>query len=223
MRVKFIFILLLLATTLQSASGYSCYKSDTKGLTLEPMIKSSKVLFAVRDGVENFAEINLLLLDDKSERIEAMAYIFCGETELGYDCSAECDAGSAKLTDKLGINSISIDLEKFHDKNSNGDDEPEFIAIGKRVSNSIVPTEKVKCPKIIKALYHPQRDNSDTEEKLYVCYNEKKKINGRYKYYGCKLDDQLCIYTDRAYFGHYKNQSDAKAALKRCKRSTPKE
>jgi len=93
MRLKSISVLLLLLTILQSNSTYSCYSADTNQLTIEPTFKSPQFILAIRDDIENFEEMNVLLLDHQSERIEAMAYIFCGKVKHGYECSAECDGG----------------------------------------------------------------------------------------------------------------------------------
>jgi len=124
------------------------------------------------------------------------------------------DGGNINLTDKLDITKINMDFERFHTKTSKDSDEPIAVDVDNKRSNSTIAVKKIKCPKITKALYHSQREDSDTEKKLYVCYNEKEKLKNGYKYYGCKLDDQLCLYSNKAYFGH---------ALKRCKRSTPRE
>jgi hypothetical protein len=222
MKLKSISSLLLLVTILQSNTNYACYSADMTKLTIEPTFKSPQVILAVRNDVENFEQMNVLLLDHQAERIEALAYIFCGKVKHGYECSAECDGGNINLTDELSITKVSMDFEKFHTKNSKDSDEPDTVYIDNKRSKSPISVKKIQCPKIVKALSNTQRDNSDIEQKLYVCYNEKEKLKNGYKYYGCKLDDQLCLYSNKAYFGHYATPSDAKAALKRCKRSTPR-
>ncbi len=226
MRLAIISMILLLATTLQSKTSYSCYDTDTSGLNIESNYKSSKIIFAVRDKFKNFKQSFFVLLDKRYERIEGMAYLFCEKDKSGYSCSAECDGGSLKFTKGLDISAISVEFEKFYSRSDEESGEQKYIRITKKASGSKVLVESIKCPKIVKALYYPERDGRDgkyIEEKRYVCYNEKNRKGSRYSYYGCRLNNELCMYSNMAYFGHYGTLADAKDALNRCKRSAPKE
>ena len=223
MKLKYILILPLLVATLLVGSEHSCYSVDSSGLTTDKPLGSFKSIMVVDSDVKNFKEIFFMLLDNSYERIEAAAFLFCAKDKSGYSCQAECDGGSMHFTKKLNIDKISVYPTEMNNRYSKFGEEEEHILVKKKRGRSIVSVKRMKCPKITKALYSPQRDKRDVKEKLYVCYNEKEKRRGSYKYYGCRLRNELCMYGNMAYFGHYGNPSDAKAALKRCKRSTPRE
>jgi len=223
MKLKYILFFPLLVATLLVGSEYSCYSVDSSGLTTDKPLGSFKSIITVRSNVKNFKEIFFMLLDNDYERIEAAAFLFCAKDKSGYSCHAECDAGGMHLTKKLNIDKISVYPTEQNNRHSKLGDEEDHILVKKKGSSSIVSVKRMKCPKITKALYNSQRDKRDTKEKLYVCYNEKEKRGSSYKYYGCRLRNELCMYGNMAYFGHYGNSSDARAALKRCKRSTPRE
>ena len=57
---------------------------------------------------------------------------------------------------------------------------------------------------------------------LYVCYDRKEPVANGVKYIGCQRYSTPCNSNNKLHFGKYKNSSDAKDALNRCKKSKPK-
>jgi len=57
---------------------------------------------------------------------------------------------------------------------------------------------------------------------LFVCYDKKEITANGVKYIGCQRYSTPCNSNNKLHFGKYKNSSDAKDALNRCKNSKPK-